>query len=174
MTVVYSVLSTCIFIQPIAEIFQYRLEGLIHFHVVNNSMLNMVILVKPITFREVKGHLVKHVYSCVLYDLSMTSMYGCNAKNSLCLRKGHLPLPNFITMLHRERLCKNEAWYTNFWRSVQNIVEKDVVRTDRGHTYYKGEGNSNVEVLKEILLNYAVAHPHLGYTQVTIDTLLHL
>lgn len=66
----------------------------------------------------------------------------------------------------RDKLSRNEQWNSHFWRSVQNIVEKDVVRTDRTHVYYKGEGNANVDVLKEILLNYAVQHPHLGYTQV--------
>lgn len=68
----------------------------------------------------------------------------------------------------RYRLAKDKAWELRFWRSVQNTVEKDVVRTDRSHSYYKGDNNSNVETLKEILLNYAVAHPHLGYTQVII------
>ena len=63
-------------------------------------------------------------------------------------------------------MSRNEQWNSHFWRSVQNIVEKDVVRTDRTHVYYKGEGNANVDVLKEILLNYAVQHPNLGYTQV--------
>ena len=66
----------------------------------------------------------------------------------------------------REKLSRNEAWRAKFWRAVQNTVEKDVVRTDRSHSFYKGDGNTNVETLKEILLNYAVAHPHLGYTQV--------
>lgn len=66
----------------------------------------------------------------------------------------------------REKLYTNETWKAKFWRSVQNTVEKDVVRTDRALPFYKGEGNANVDILKEILLNYAVAHPHLGYTQV--------
>ncbi|KAF6039399.1 TBC1D16 [Bugula neritina] len=71
----------------------------------------------------------------------------------------------------RYRLAKDKAWELRFWRSVQNTVEKDVVRTDRSHSYYKGDNNSNVETLKEILLNYAVAHPHLGYTQGMSDLL---
>ncbi|XP_033757289.1 TBC1 domain family member 16-like isoform X1 [Pecten maximus] len=58
-----------------------------------------------------------------------------------------------------------------FWRKIQSIVEKDVVRTDRTHPYFRGEDNPNIEVLKNILLNYAMANPHMGYTQGMSDLL---
>ena len=35
-----------------------------------------------------------------------------------------------------------------FWRAVQCTVEKDVVRTDRSHVYFKGADNPNIEILK--------------------------
>jgi hypothetical protein len=35
-----------------------------------------------------------------------------------------------------------------FWRNVQCTVEKDVVRTDRSHIYFKGEDNPNIDILK--------------------------
>ena len=35
-----------------------------------------------------------------------------------------------------------------FWRKIQSIVEKDVVRTDRSHPYFRGEDNPNIEVLQ--------------------------
>jgi hypothetical protein len=35
----------------------------------------------------------------------------------------------------------------------------DVVRTDRSNPYFAGEGNENVEVMKNILLNYAYYNP---------------
>ena len=41
-----------------------------------------------------------------------------------------------------------EAEREQFWRSVQCIVEKDVVRTDRSHPYFKGENNPNIAILK--------------------------
>lgn len=43
----------------------------------------------------------------------------------------------------------------HFWRSVQSIIEKDVVRTDRGNPYFAGDDNPNIEIMKNILLNYA-------------------
>lgn len=58
-----------------------------------------------------------------------------------------------------------------FWRNVQCTVEKDVIRTDRSHPYFRGENNPNIEVLKNILLNYAVANPKFGYTQGMSDLL---
>ncbi|XP_074648620.1 TBC1 domain family member 16-like [Tubulanus polymorphus] len=69
----------------------------------------------------------------------------------------------------REAMSGDEQ--EKFWRNIQSIVEKDVVRTDRSHPYFRGEGNPNVDVLKHILLNYAVANPHLGYTQGMSDLL---
>lgn len=50
----------------------------------------------------------------------------------------------------------------HFWKSVQCVVEKDVVRTDRGNPYYAGEDNPNIEIMKNILLNYAIFNPRLG------------
>lgn len=44
----------------------------------------------------------------------------------------------------------------HFWRSVQCIIEKDVVRTDRSNPYFAGgDDNPNIESMKNILLNYA-------------------
>lgn len=49
-----------------------------------------------------------------------------------------------------------------FWRTVQCVIEKDVVRTDRGNPYFAGDGNPNIEVMKNILLNYAYYNPTLA------------
>jgi len=37
----------------------------------------------------------------------------------------------------------------------------DVVRTDRANPYFAGEGNANIEVMKNILLNYAYNNPSM-------------
>lgn len=58
-----------------------------------------------------------------------------------------------------------------FWRNVVCIVEKDVVRTDRANPYYAGENNPNIQIMKNILLNYAVYNAQLGYTQGMSDLL---
>ena len=51
-----------------------------------------------------------------------------------------------IECFFRESMPEEEC--EKFWRQVQCIVEKDVVRTDRSHPYFKGVDNPNIEVLK--------------------------
>jgi hypothetical protein len=58
-----------------------------------------------------------------------------------------------------------------FWRNVQCVIEKDVVRTDRGNPYFAGEGNVNIETMKNILLNFAFYNSGIGYTQGMSDLL---
>lgn len=53
----------------------------------------------------------------------------------------------------------------HFWRNVQCVIEKDVVRTDRGNPYFAGEGNSNIETMKNILLNYAFYNPGMRFVK---------
>lgn len=50
----------------------------------------------------------------------------------------------------------------HFWKTVQCIIEKDVVRTDRGNPYFAGDDNPNIELMKNILLNYAFYNPKLA------------
>ncbi|KAJ9577600.1 hypothetical protein L9F63_005787, partial [Diploptera punctata] len=71
----------------------------------------------------------------------------------------------------RRRLELNPEQQQQFWRNIQCIVEKDVVRTDRGNPYFAGEDNPNIDIMKNILLNYAVYNPGFGYTQGMSDLL---
>ena len=48
----------------------------------------------------------------------------------------------------RRRLEMEPEQQQNFWRNVQCIVEKDVVRTDRSNPYFAGEDNPNIDVMK--------------------------
>ncbi|XP_076664156.1 TBC1 domain family member 16 isoform X2 [Andrena cerasifolii] len=73
--------------------------------------------------------------------------------------------------IEKRRITMNPEQAEHFWRNVVCIVEKDVVRTDRGNPYYAGEDNPNIEVMKNILLNYAVYNSRLGYTQGMSDLL---
>ena len=49
-----------------------------------------------------------------------------------------------------------------FKKKVQSVVEKDVVRTDRGNPFFAGDDNPNLNIMKNILLNYAVYNSGLG------------
>ncbi|CAG2063719.1 unnamed protein product [Timema podura] len=48
----------------------------------------------------------------------------------------------------RRRLEMDLPDQQNFCRNIQCVVEKDVVRTDRGNPYFAGENNPNIEVMK--------------------------
>ncbi|CAK1547050.1 unnamed protein product [Leptosia nina] len=74
-----------------------------------------------------------------------------------------------ITKRRLEKMTPEQ--HAMFWKTVQSVIEKDVVRTDRGNPFFAGENNYNVEIMKNILLNYAVYNPVLGYTQGMSDLL---
>ncbi|EDO48014.1 predicted protein, partial [Nematostella vectensis] len=69
------------------------------------------------------------------------------------------------------RLSMTDEEYVQFWKVVQCTVDKDVPRTDRSHPYFAGEGNPNIEVMRSILLNYAIHNPEIGYSQGMSDLL---
>ncbi|KAF2897872.1 hypothetical protein ILUMI_08303 [Ignelater luminosus] len=71
----------------------------------------------------------------------------------------------------RRRLELTGSQLNHFRRKVQSVVEKDVVRTDRGNPFFAGDDNPNLDIMKNILLNYAVYNPGLGYTQGMSDLL---
>lgn len=67
--------------------------------------------------------------------------------------------------IQHRRLSMSPEEHSAFWRKVQFTVDKDVVRTDRSNQFFQGENNPNVEIMRRILLNYAVFNPDMGYCQ---------
>ena len=57
---------------------------------------------------------------------------------------------------------------TDDLKYLTNMVKKDVLRTDRHLPFYSGDGNSNVNILYNILTTYALNHPIVGYCQACI------
>ncbi|KAG5863195.1 hypothetical protein JTB14_030873 [Gonioctena quinquepunctata] len=64
--------------------------------------------------------------------------------------------------ISRRRFDLNENQLNHFRRRIQSVVEKDVIRTDRGNPFFTGDNNPNLSIMKNILLNYAVYNPGLG------------
>uniref|UniRef100_J3LGD0 TBC1 domain family member 15 n=2 Tax=Oryza brachyantha TaxID=4533 RepID=J3LGD0_ORYBR len=60
--------------------------------------------------------------------------------------------------------------FTKF-RERKGLIDKDVVRTDRSVSYYEGDDNQNVVVLRDILLTYSFYNFDLGYCQGMSDFL---
>lgn len=60
--------------------------------------------------------------------------------------------------------------FTKF-RERKGLIEKDVVRTDRTLSFYDGDDNPNVNLLRDILLTYSFYNFDLGYCQGMSDLL---
>ncbi|KAF8393172.1 hypothetical protein HHK36_021413 [Tetracentron sinense] len=60
--------------------------------------------------------------------------------------------------------------FTKF-RERKGLIEKDVVRTDRTISFYDGDDNPNVMLLRDILLTYSFYNFDLGYCQGMSDLL---
>ncbi|TYH65613.1 hypothetical protein ES332_D06G067000v1 [Gossypium tomentosum] len=60
--------------------------------------------------------------------------------------------------------------FTKF-RERKGLIEKDVVRTDRSLSFYDGDDNPNVNLLRDILLTYFFYNFDLGYCQGMSDLL---
>ncbi|XP_074379301.1 uncharacterized protein LOC141720661 isoform X2 [Apium graveolens] len=60
--------------------------------------------------------------------------------------------------------------FTKF-RERKGLIEKDVVRTDRSLSFYEGDDNPNVILLRDILLTYSFFNFDLGYCQGMSDLL---
>ncbi|KAK4854105.1 hypothetical protein QYF36_018939 [Acer negundo] len=54
--------------------------------------------------------------------------------------------------------------FTKF-RERKGLIDKDVVRTDRALTFYDGDDNPNVNLLRDTLLTYSFYNFDLGYCQ---------
>ncbi|KAH8481678.1 hypothetical protein H0E87_029243, partial [Populus deltoides] len=60
--------------------------------------------------------------------------------------------------------------FTKF-RERKGRIDKDVVRTDRTLSFYEGDDNANVNILRDILLTYSFYNFDLGYCQGMSDLL---
>ncbi|MBA0672471.1 hypothetical protein Goklo_023857 [Gossypium klotzschianum] len=60
--------------------------------------------------------------------------------------------------------------FTKF-RERKGLIEKDVVRTDKSLSFYDGDDNPNVNLLRDILLTYSFYNFDLGYCQGMSDLL---
>lgn len=60
--------------------------------------------------------------------------------------------------------------FTKF-RERKGLIEKDVVRTDRSLSFYEGDDNPNVNLLRDILVTYSFYNFDLGYCQGMSDLL---
>lgn len=112
---------------------------------------------KCVFFGGLEKNLRKTVWPFLLHCYSTSSTF--NDRVALAeLRK-----QEYEEITRRRLYSMSPEQQAQFWRTVQCVIEKDVVRTDRGNPYYAGEGNNNIETMKNILLNYAFYNPGESY-----------
>lgn len=108
---------------------------------------------KCVFFGGLEKNLRKTVWPFLLHCYSTSSTF--NDRVALAeLRK-----QEYEEIARRRLYSMSPEQQAVFWKTVQCVIEKDVVRTDRGNPYYAGEGNANIETMKNILLNYAFYNP---------------
>ncbi|VDM36468.1 unnamed protein product [Toxocara canis] len=73
--------------------------------------------------------------------------------------------------IRKKRMKKSSNSWKLDWVSIENTISKDVVRTDRRNPFYAGDDNPNMEVMKNILMNYATVYPDINYIQGMSDLL---
>lgn len=119
---------------------------------------------KGIFFGGLDPSLRTVVWPFLLHCYPIQSTYDEREQLQAMRRQEYLNITEKRTSLTGEE-------YDDFFRNVQCVVEKDVVRTDRANPYFAGPDNPNIEVMKNILLNYAIYNKGAGYTQGMSDLL---
>lgn len=54
----------------------------------------------------------------------------------------------FLCVCVLPRLSMSPEQQSEFWRKVEFTVDRDVVRTDRSNSFFRGENNPNVEIMR--------------------------
>lgn len=108
---------------------------------------------KCVFFGGLEKNLRKTVWPFLLHCYSTSSTF--NDRVALAeLRK-----QEYEEITRRRLYSMSPEQQAQFWKTVQCVIEKDVVRTDRGNPYFAGEGNVNIDTMKNILLSYAFYNP---------------
>lgn len=114
---------------------------------------------KCVFFGGLEKNLRKTVWPFLLHCYSTSSSF--NDRVALAeLRK-----QEYEEITRRRLYSMAPEEQAKFWRNVQCVIEKDVVRTDRGNPFFAGAGNLNIETMKNILLNFAFYNSGVGYVR---------
>ncbi|EDV19733.1 uncharacterized protein TRIADDRAFT_38489 [Trichoplax adhaerens] len=96
----------------------------------------------------------------------LLNYYSFDFNNEMKLDRKHQKTGEYHSIKQQWQLITptQEKNFKEF-RLRKSTVEKDVLRTDRTHEFYKGEDNPNVKKLYNILLTYSFYNFDLGYVQ---------
>ncbi|KAI6188690.1 TBC1 domain family member 16 [Aphelenchoides besseyi] len=119
---------------------------------------------KAVYFASINPSLKKDIYPFLLrvYTWNSTFEQREAVRNDLFLEYNNIK---------RKRIQKMTSASKSTLLAIESTIWKDVVRTDRRNSYYAGENNPNLIVMKDILLNYAFVNPDVNYIQGMSDLL---
>uniref|UniRef100_A0A914EL90 Rab-GAP TBC domain-containing protein n=1 Tax=Acrobeloides nanus TaxID=290746 RepID=A0A914EL90_9BILA len=120
---------------------------------------------KTVYFASMDPSLRKEVWPFLLrvYPWSSTFEQRETRRNDLFLE---------YQRIKKRRLKKaNSSNMKEMFAAIESMVVKDVVRTDRKNPFYAGDDNPNIEIMRDILLNYAFMNPEINYIQGMSDLL---
>lgn len=128
------------------------------------QIINESNLRKTIFFAGIEPSLRKEIWPFLLHRYEFNSTYAQREADNSIKSQQYFEISKKLDLMNQ-----NEKEL--FWRNVQSIVEKDVVRTDRSNPFFAGDNNDNIDKMKRILTNFALYCPSMGYTQGMSDLL---
>lgn len=111
---------------------------------------------KCVFFGGLEKSLRKTVWPFLLHCYSTNSTFEDRAALAEIRRQ------EYEEITRRRLYSMSPEAQAQFWRTVQCVIEKDVIRTDRGNPFFAGEDNPNIDTMKNILLNYAFYNPGMS------------
>ncbi|XP_061402415.1 TBC1 domain family member 16 [Musca vetustissima] len=124
-----------------------------------------LLLKKCVFFGGLEKSLRKTVWPFLLKCYSLSSTFEDRAVLMDIRRQ------EYEDLTRRRTYSMSPEEQIHFWKSVQCVVEKDIVRTDRLNPFFCGDNNPNTEIMKNILLNYAFYNTGISYFQGMSDLL---
>ncbi|XP_073151107.1 uncharacterized protein [Henckelia pumila] len=104
-----------------------------------------------------------------------TFLLGCHSYDSTYAEREYLTSikkTEYETIKKQwQSISREQAKRFTKFRERKGLIDKDVVRTDRSLSFYDGDENSNVYLLRDILLTYSFYNFDLGYCQGMSDLL---
>ncbi|XP_030511794.1 TBC1 domain family member 17 [Rhodamnia argentea] len=123
-------------------------------------------LKKRIFYGGVEHRLRREVWAFLL---------GYHAFDSTCAEREYrrsMKKLEYETIKHQwQSISAEQAKRFTKFRERKGLIDKDVVRTDRSLSFYEGDDNPNVNLLRDILLTYSFYNFDLGYCQGMSDLL---
>jgi len=119
---------------------------------------------KAVYFASMDPNLRKEIWPFLLrvYPWSSTLEQRESLRNDLFLE---------YQSIKSKRMKKMEGPSKSLMQAIESSIIKDVVRTDRQNPFYASDDNPNLQIMKEILMNYATMYPDINYIQGMSDLL---